>query len=112
MTDTRKSARPLSELDKASRERLEFLLGTEPTGVSQGDKEFLVARRDYLSDEQKKDYGVTAPVAKKTGTKEDDGDKYDDMDKAALKAEAKKRGLPVSGSNEDLANRLRESDAK
>lgn len=41
----------------------------------------------------------------------DDGDAdLEDMDKGELKAEAEKRGLPKSGSKEDLKARIREHD--
>lgn len=56
------SARPLSELDRASRERLEALLGKEKAHLTDGDKAFLVARRAYLTAEQRKDFGIKGDV--------------------------------------------------
>lgn len=61
-TAERISARPLSELDRASRERLENLLGVEPTHLTDGDRAFLTARKDYLTADQRKDFGIKGKV--------------------------------------------------
>lgn len=103
----RQSARPLSELDRATAQRIEALMSSDPTQLTEGDRAFLTGRRDYLSADQRKDFGITGKVAKV----ENEGDKYDKMDKAALQKELKARKLPVSGTNATLKARLRESDA-
>lgn len=108
MTKERESARPVSELDRATAQRIEALMSSEPSQLTEGDHAFLTARRDYLTADQRKDFGITGKVAK---VDEDaGGDKYDAMDKDALKKEAKKRELAVSGTNAELRARLRESD--
>lgn len=104
MTAERKSPIPLESMDKGSRARLAALLAKEPSALSDGDKAFLAARRDYLTADQQADFLTDAP----TGA---EGDKYDDMGKDALKAEAKKRGLAVGGKVDELRARLREADA-
>ena len=43
---------------------------------------------------------------------DEEGDKYDEMGADALKAELKKRELPVSGKVDELRDRLREDDEK
>lgn len=103
----RASARPLSELDRATAQRIEALMSSDPSQLTEGDHAFLTGRRDYLTAEQRKDFGITGKVAKV----EDAGDKYESMDKAALQKELKARKLPVSGTNAKLKERLRESDA-
>lgn len=52
----RQSARPISELDRASRARIEHLMGTDPSTVNEDDRAFLNGRRDYLTTEQRADY--------------------------------------------------------
>jgi len=103
----RESALPVSELDRASAERLERLMGQDPNTLTAGDRAFLTGRRDYLTAAQRKDYGIGGKVA---AGKTAEGDKYDAMDKDALKKEAKKRGLPVGGKVVELRERLRASD--
>lgn len=56
MADERHSARPTGELDRATRERLEYLMGTEPGAINEDDKAFLRGRRDYLTKDQRADY--------------------------------------------------------
>lgn len=41
-----------------------------------------------------------------------EGDRYDEMNKPALKAEAERRELPVGGTAEELRERLRAHDAE
>lgn len=103
----RASARPLSELDRATRERIEAIMSSDPSQVTEGDKAFLTGRRDYLTADQRKDFGITGKVAAGGNA---EGDKYETMDKAALQKELKARKLPVSGTNAKLKERLRESD--
>lgn len=50
------------------------------------------------------------PESELTG--DGDGDQYDEMNKAALKAEAERRELPTSGTAEELRERLRAHDAE
>lgn len=59
MAEERTSARPLGEMDKASRERLEAIMAVDPNAVTDGDRAFLNARRDYLTADQRADYGIT-----------------------------------------------------
>jgi len=54
----RESALSRNSLDKASRERLEEVLSKEPAALTQGDREFLWGRRDYLTADECSDYGV------------------------------------------------------
>lgn len=111
MTAERESAIPVSELDRGTRERLERLMGSDPAGITAGDRAFLEARKDYLTAAQRKDFGI----GKGKGGNNDGGnagDRYDAMNGEALKKEAKKRGLAVGGKVEELRARLREDDAK
>lgn len=39
--------------------RLDEILANEPAALTEGDTEFLKARRDYLTDEQKAAYGLS-----------------------------------------------------
>jgi hypothetical protein len=55
----KEAPRELSELDPKSRERLGEILRKEEAALSNGDREFLKGRRDYLTAEQKKDFGLT-----------------------------------------------------
>lgn len=115
MAEPRESARPLSELDKATQERLGRLMGADAQSLSKGDKAFLEARKDYLTAAQRKDFGIKGGSTQGGGTGGNDPneerDKYDGMNQAALKAELKKRKLAVSGKVEELRERLREHDA-
>jgi len=104
MSNERKSALPLAQLDKASRARIEHLLGTEPAALSQGDRDFLHGRRDYLTEDQRNDYLVEVE-------NEDEGDQYDAMNAAQLKDELQARGLTVGGKVAELRDRLRADDA-
>lgn len=67
--EERKSARPINELDMGTRKRMDKILGTEPEGISNEDREFLTARRDYLTSDQKNDYGVKTPKKNKITAK-------------------------------------------
>lgn len=104
----RESGIPRSQLDKATRERIERLVANGANGLTEGDKAFLTARRDYLSAAERKDLGITG----KTANTDEGGDKYDGMNADELKAELKKRELPVGGKVAELRERLRENDAE
>jgi hypothetical protein len=130
----RKSPLSKKQLDPASFKRLEAILGKEPAALTDAEVAFLWGRRDYLTAEERKDYGVNgkkspvgaqrpeAPTQDEPDTPEDtdedndvddeeededEQDEYDVMDKEALKAACKERGLKVSGTNEELRERLR-----
>lgn len=107
MAQERESALPRTDLDLATRQRLEALIGRDGNQLTEGDKAFLTARRAYLSAAERKDLGITG--------KNDDattgGDKFDAMNAAALKDELKARGLAVGGKVDELRARLREADA-
>lgn len=128
MTAERTSALPRKQLDAGSRQRLEFILGKEPAALTDAELSFLWGRRDYLTADERKDYGVDgkkSPVVKKEEPEDpendpekdkvgDEGnqgdgaqDKYDVMSKDELKVACKKRGLKTSGTNEELRGRLR-----
>jgi len=101
------SARPKQELDRATRARLEALMGQVPETLTAGDRAFLKARREYLTADERADYldGV-----------EDEAevnrvDQYDVMNREDLKEALKERGLPVGGKVDELRDRLRESNA-
>lgn len=61
----KESALSLKGLDPLSRERMEKLLDLELGALSEADVEFLIARRGYLTEEQKKEYGITEANVKK-----------------------------------------------
>lgn len=58
MSEQKQGARPLSELPMAVRVKLEELLGKSKTALSPGEIDFLFGRREYLSKEQKEDFGL------------------------------------------------------
>ena len=70
MTDERKSALPLDTLDRATRERITYLLAQAPESIDAEDKAFLQARRDYLTADQRADYLEAAEEAYTTETTE------------------------------------------
>lgn len=112
MAKDRASALPLTELDKATRARLEHLMGQDPETLTAGDMAFLEARRDYLTADQRADFGVGKGKTKTTTDDDEEGDEYDEMSLTDLKAELKDRGLPVSGKVDELRERLRADDAE
>lgn len=69
------------EFNREEREKLETLLKTEPTALTQADIDYLKARSEYLSDEQK-EMLKKFDTAKKEEAKEE---------AAEAKAEAKKK---------------------
>ena len=102
-TTKRDSALPKSDLDKATRERINHILGLDPATLSLADQTFINARKDYLTVEERKDFVNKVE-------EEEDGDEYDAMDVRALKVELKKRELPVGGKVGELRDRLRDND--
>jgi len=78
MTTERESAIPITELDKATQARLTALMGTDPAALTAADTAFLVARKDYLTAAQRKDYGIGKEQGKTEAEKE--------AEKAAAKA--------------------------
>ena len=65
-----KSGIPRSTLDKATAARIEALPVAGADNLTDGDKVFLAARKDYLSEAEREDLGVDADV--EAGA--DDGD--------------------------------------
>jgi len=108
---TKKSARPIQELDKATRARIEHLMGLEPQALSAGDVAFLKARIDYLTTDQREDY-LDGVEVEETEDDETVGDKYDGMTAKELKEELSTRELAVGGKVDELRARLREDDVK
>lgn len=89
------SPRPLSELDLASRQRIEALTAKEPVELSNADRAFMRGRADYLTEEQVADY-ATEDIVEETDEVTDE-DSYENWSMADLRAEAQARGLEVSG---------------
>ena len=52
----KESARPLEELDLASRQNLTRILGLDPSEMNNADRAFMRARADYRDAAQQKDY--------------------------------------------------------
>ena len=75
MAKEKKSARPLDELDAATRKELNRILRKEPAALTVGEKEFLFGRRDYLTADQRKDYGVEKPVWREEAEEADENKK-------------------------------------
>lgn len=97
MSKEKTSARPLTELDLKSREKLAHITTLQPHEMNAGDRAFMRARRDYLTSDQLADYvenedlpNDEAPAA------EGDDDSYETWKLADLKAEAEARGLEVT----------------
>lgn len=107
---TKKSPRPLSEVDAATRERIEALTALQPHELSPADRDFMRARRDYLTEEQVADY-CEAPEdePEDEGTGEDGEDEVEEIEDYAdlslddLKAECEARGLTVEGRQDRKA---------
>lgn len=110
---TKKSPRPLSEVDKATRERIEALTALQPHELSPADRAFMRGRADYLTEEQIADY-CEAPEGEEEetgdeGTGEDGEDEveeiedYADLSLDELKAECEARGLTVEGRQDRKA---------
>lgn len=51
-------------MNREAQEKLASLLALEPEALSDGDRAFLAARSDYLTDEQKDRYGLTGRATK------------------------------------------------
>ena len=62
---TKSSALSLKGLDLKTRERLEVLCDKEVGAIGEADMDSLFARREYLSSDQKKEFGITEASAKK-----------------------------------------------
>jgi len=102
------SARPKQELDRATRARLEALMGLDPTALTDGDRTFLKARIDYLTPDERADYLDGVEV----NDDETEADKYEAMERADLVAELEARDLKKTGKVAELRARLRENDAE
>lgn len=56
-------------MDDKSRENLDRILGVEPAALTEPDREFLQARRSYLTQDQRELYGITEPGAEESKPK-------------------------------------------
>jgi len=101
------SARPKQELDKATRARLEALMGLDPAMLTEGDKAFLKARVDYLTPDERADYLDGVEEKEEVAT-----DMYETMTRETLLAELEARDLKKTGKVAELRARLRENDAE
>lgn len=111
MSEKKHSARPLSELDKASRENIERITGLSPLDMNVHDRGFMIARRDYLTSDQIADY-VENPDLPPLEDPEEEGSKYEAMTVAELKEEMTKRGVTATGTKKaDLVAALEADDA-
>lgn len=95
-------------MDEQSKATLDAILAQEPAALTDADKDFLRARRSYLSEEQK---AVYAEVLAEGQEPEKEG--YSKMKKGELQAELKAREIPFEDSykNPILVKMLEQSDA-
>lgn len=91
------SPRPLSELDMATRKRLEEILALEPDHLAPSDRAFMRGRKAYLTEAQIADYATDEPAEPGDDEATDD-DSYATWALADLKEEAKARGLEIEGN--------------
>lgn len=112
MSEKKHSARPLSELDKASRENLERITALHPHDMNAHDRAFMRARRDYLTSDQVADYVENDTLPKLEDATEENGSKYEAMTVPELKEEMVKRGVTATGTKKaDLVAALEADDA-
>lgn len=78
---TKKAEKPLKkDLPVADQARITRILDSDPETLSSADRDFIFARRDYLTDAEAKAVGITA-AAVKEWTKANEGeDEEDDED--------------------------------
>ncbi len=50
-------------MDSTSRETLDRILATDPNAISDADRDFLFARRSYLTEEQRSAFGISEEAA-------------------------------------------------
>lgn len=111
MSEKKHSARPLSELDKDSRENLERITTLSPLDMNVHDRSFMRARLDYLTTDQIADY-VENPNLPALEEDEAPVSKYEAMTVPELKDEITKRGVKAEGSKKaDLVAALEADDA-
>lgn len=90
-------------MDAQSKEMLETILAKDKDSLSDGEVQFLMARRSYLNDEQKKRYADLIKLheaGKLSGTA---GDGLDSMSVADLKALAESEGVELNGARAKAA---------
>lgn len=92
---SKKSPRPLSELDLATRQRIEELTAKQPHELSPSDRAFMRGRADYLTEAQIEDYCGEEPVTEETDEEEES---YMDWSLPELKEEVEARGLTIEGN--------------
>jgi len=99
-------------MDIKSQEMFDAILEKDQNTLNTEEISFLVARRSYLNDEQKKRYEklIDAQLAKNDGG-EDLGDALDDMSVADLKELAKANEVDITGlrKGDDIKKALRDA---
>lgn len=112
MSEKKNSARPLSELDKLSRENLERITALQPADMNIHDRMFMKARRDYLTTDQLADYVDNPDLPPLEDPAEQAGSKYEAMTVPELKEEMTKRGVTATGTRKaELVAALEADDA-
>lgn len=82
-------------MDQASKEILEEILRKDKNSITEGEKQFLLARRGYLNDEQRERFADL--IEAHEASLGESGDGLDDMKPAELKALAEERGVDLTG---------------
>ncbi len=85
---------------------LKKILAKHPSGITDEEKAVLFARRSYLTEQQRKDYGIkgkppTSEAEESEGTEESEGPKLEEMSLKELRKLAKEKKIKVKrGSKE------------
>lgn len=82
-------------MDQITKETLETILAKDKDALSEEERQFLMARRSYLNDEQRERYADMIE-AHEAGIGEEEVP-LEEMNLKQLKAEAKKRGVDIKG---------------
>lgn len=98
MTQERQSPRSADELPASAQNMLREILKKEPSALVEEERSFLFGRRDYLSAEQRADYGVDEKPKEV---------KLEDMKLADLQAKAAEQGLATEGTRAELIERIK-----
>lgn len=99
MTQERQSTRSIDELNASAQNMLREILKKEPAAIVDEERGFLKGRRDYLTAEQRADYGVDEKPKTEA--------KLEDMKLADLQAKAAELGLPQEGTRAELIERIK-----
>jgi len=116
-----------SELNPQDRQALDAVLAKKPNEITESDKALLRARRSYLTEAERKRYGVKTQKAENQGTSThtengenasqggDGGDEqsaYAQLSRQDLVQLAKQRGVKANGKSDDIIAALEAQDAE